>query len=56
MFNADAYRVQEILNGARRYTHDPDVEVFALLVEIEGVEDPDVSSALERLVRDAYSN
>jgi hypothetical protein len=56
MLDADSSRVEEILNGARRDVRDPDVGLFRMLIEIEGVEDSDPSPFLEQLVRDAYSD
>jgi hypothetical protein len=52
--DADTARLEEILRGASRGAQDPDLELFAMLAELRGLEGgPELDTALERLARDA---
>lgn len=51
--DSDAKRVIDVLNGARRNSRDPDVELAQVLAELRSVPDELIRAALASLVAHA---
>jgi hypothetical protein len=54
--DADSATAVEILRGAARGPRDPDVSLFVMLTELDRRDNDELTSYLQRLVRDAPQN